>query len=101
MPDSADRSAGHQAPGSNLAGVANGVDVAVIDTPNDPSTDQAVVAAAMEAADLLVVPVSPTPLEVERLGPTVAFAAEAGTPMVEVSRQRVTIRDRHAPAGTS
>lgn len=50
-----------------LPGIARGYDHVVIDTPNDPSRDQAVVAAALRAAELVVIPGAPAALEFERL----------------------------------
>lgn len=51
---------------SQLAGLAHGRDVVVIDTP--PLELQAgIVHSAMRAADLVIVPAAPTPLEIERL----------------------------------
>lgn len=51
---------------TQLAGVAGGHEVVVIDTP-PLETQSGIVASALRAADLVVVPTAPTPIEVERL----------------------------------
>lgn len=60
-----------------LPGIARGYEHVVIDTPNDPSRDQAVVASAMRASELVVIPVAPAPLEFERLSPTLEVVEDA------------------------
>jgi chromosome partitioning protein len=49
----------------------------VIDTPNDPGRAQATVQAAIAAADVVLVPVAPSPLEFLRLSPTAEAIATA------------------------
>lgn len=52
---------------AQLAGLIGGrYDVVVIDTP-PLATQSGIVASAMRAADLVIVPTAPTPLEIERL----------------------------------
>lgn len=52
----------------------------IIDTPNDPSRGQAIVTAAMRAADVVLVPVAPTPEEFVRLGATLDLVEASGRP---------------------
>jgi chromosome partitioning protein len=51
---------------TQLGGLAVGYDVVVIDTP-PLQTQSGIVASALRAADLVIVPTAPTPIEVERL----------------------------------
>jgi chromosome partitioning protein len=51
---------------SQLAGLAVGYDVVIIDTP-PLATQSGIVASALRAATLVIVPSAPTPIEVERL----------------------------------
>jgi chromosome partitioning protein len=51
---------------TQLAGLAVGYDVVIIDTP-PLATQSGIVASALRAATLVVVPTAPTPIEVERL----------------------------------
>lgn len=53
-------------------------DYVVVDTPNDPSKDQDTLRAALRAADVIVVPVTPSPMEFRRLRPLIELVAEAG-----------------------
>jgi chromosome partitioning protein len=64
---------------SQLAGLVGGHDVVVIDTP--PLESQSgIVASAMRAASIVVVPTAPTPIEVERLA-AVRVALEDVAPL--------------------
>jgi chromosome partitioning protein len=51
---------------TQLGGLLGGHDVVVIDTP-PLETQSGIVASALRAADLVIVPTAPTPIEVERL----------------------------------
>lgn len=69
---------------SQLGGLRGGHEVVVIDTP--PLESQAgIVASALRAADLVVVPSAPTPIEIERLG-AVRAALEDVAPLRPDSR---------------
>lgn len=60
-----------------VPGLARGRDVVVVDTP--PLAESAgIVASALRCADLVVVPVAPTPLEVERLDAVAGMLADVG-----------------------
>ncbi len=68
--------------GAQLERLAGPYDVVVIDTPPSDGREHLVVRSAIAAADVAVVPLTPTALEVERLGPTLELAADTGTPAV-------------------
>jgi chromosome partitioning protein len=64
---------------TQLGGLLGGHDVVVIDTP--PLESQSgIVASALRAADLVIVPTAPTPIEIERL-PAVREALEDVAPL--------------------
>ncbi len=63
------------------AAVASGIRLVVIDTP--PAFLD-VTRACVNAADLVVVPARPSPLDLEAVGPTIDIVEEAGKPLVLV-----------------
>jgi len=67
--------------GPELGRLRRAHDLLVVDTPPHAENDAR---AAVRAAELLVVPVQPSPMDVRATGPTLALAADAGTPVVLV-----------------
>ena len=65
--------------GQQIPSVARGFEHVFIDTP--PGHTE-IIFSAMQAADVTLVPMTPTGLEVVRLRPTLELSAEAGTPAV-------------------
>lgn len=63
------------------AAMASGIKLVVIDTP--PAFLD-VTRACVSAADLVVVPARPSPLDLEAVGPTIDIVEEAGKPLVLV-----------------
>jgi chromosome partitioning protein len=64
---------------TQLGGLLGGHDVVVIDTP-PLETQSGIVASALRAADLVIVPTAPTPIELERL-PAVRQALDDVAPL--------------------
>ena len=71
---------------------AGGAVTVIIDTP--PGS-KAAIAAAIEVADLVLVPAQPSPVDLRAVGPTVDMVEEAGKPLVFVIN-RATPRSRLA-----
>ncbi len=67
--------------GAIEAAMASGIRLVVIDTP--PAFLD-VTRACVSAADLVVVPARPSPLDLEAVGPTIDIVEEAGKPLVLV-----------------
>jgi len=67
--------------GAIAAAMASGIKLVVIDTP--PAFLD-VTRACVSAADLVVVPARPSPLDLEAVGPTIDIVEEAGKPLVLV-----------------
>jgi len=85
-----------------LPGLADGFDLAVIDTPHDPSGAAQVgpmLASALAVADLLVVPTSPNPADLDRLADLVdAVTRERARRDLDwlIALTRVDLRSRAA-----
>jgi cellulose biosynthesis protein BcsQ len=85
-----------------LPGLAAGFDLTVIDTPHDPSGGASVgpmLASALAVADLLVVPTSPAPADLDRLADLVdAVARERARRDLDwlIALTRVDLRSRAA-----
>ncbi|MGH3505439.1 MAG: AAA family ATPase [Nocardioidaceae bacterium] len=82
-----------------LPAIGYGYDLAVIDTP--PLDDQAgIVYSALRVADDVVVPMGPSTMEVDRLGPVLA-AAEEVAPLREVPARVSVLLTRTVPRANS
>lgn len=68
----------------DLPTVAGDASWVVIDTPNDPTRSQPVVASALQVSDAVVVPLTPSPMDFLRLRPTLDLiaAAQAARPQL-------------------
>lgn len=73
----------------------------VIDTPNDPSRDQAVIASAIRAADVVVIPVAPSPVEFLRLQPTLQHVEDARVNRPELRAVALLTRVRSVTRSSS
>ena len=87
--------------GTELGRLRRDHDFVLIDSPPHAETDAR---AAIRAAELLVVPVQPSPMDVRATGPTLALADESGTPALLVlnrvpPRARLTATMTDALAG--
>ncbi|SDF99909.1 plasmid segregation oscillating ATPase ParF [Limimonas halophila] len=82
--------------GPELSRLQRGHDLVVIDSPPHAETDAR---AVIRAADLMVAPVQPSPLDVRATEPTLSLAADAGTPALVVLN-RVPPRARLTDAMT-
>ncbi len=67
--------------GRDLDRVAAGYDHVVMDTPPGEG-DRAIVRSAISAVDVVIIPLTPSALEIARLGPTLDLAAEGGVPAI-------------------
>lgn len=66
-------------------------DTVIIDTPPSDGGGHGIVRAAVAAADLVVIPMAPTLLEIDRLSPTLELVADQGVPAaVLIVRSRPT-----------
>lgn len=81
-----------------LRGIAGGADYVVVDTPNDPTRDQDVLRGSLRAADVVLVPIAPSPVEFLRLKPLLELLAEirngAGSPAAAALLSRVRVVTR-------
>jgi chromosome partitioning protein len=77
-----------------------GVDVVVIDTP--PLDEQAgIVYSALRAADVIIVPVSPTTMELDRLGPILDAAEEVAPLRARPAQLRILLTRTIARANST
>ncbi len=64
--------------GAAFAGTIDGADVVIIDCPPADNADHQLVRASAGVADLALVPMSPSPIEVDQLDATFALLADVG-----------------------
>ena len=67
--------------GRDLDRIAAGYEHVIMDTPPGDG-DRAIVRSAISAADVVIIPLTPSALEIARLGPTLDLAAEGGAPAI-------------------